>query len=174
MGFLDSLGIEFIDDDAVDDVAEEILQTQPEESNTKGPSQTAVKSSGSKLSSYTKEDLIVFMMLLVFGAAGGFAYHKLLSKDKSQPLCLLPHYPMGSMCTHTENKHEEKIKEVKHSKAVEKSHKHKSSLRHGYYEDEHGDLVLDPPTVRTNWVIDFGVDGSIMDAYQIPDSDQVL
>jgi hypothetical protein len=173
MGFFDSLGIEFIDDDAVDNVADELLSTS-EQAQTQSPKQPAQSQSSSKLSSYTKEDLIVFMMLLIFGAAGGFAYHKLLSKDKSQPPCLLPHYPMGSMCTHSENKHEEKVKEVKHSKAVEKTHKHKSSMRHGYYQDEHGDLVLDPPTVRTNWVIDFGVDGSIMDAYQIPDSDQVL
>jgi hypothetical protein len=170
LGFLDSLGIEFVEDDTIDDVAEKVLGTS-EETTDQEVAKPKVSKSSSRLSDYSKEDLIVFMMVLIFGAIGGYAYSNLLKKDKSQPMCTMPHYPF--MPSQHSEKHEP-VKEVKHSKSVEKHHKHRSTMRHGYYEDENGDLVLDPPTVRTNWVIDFGTDGSIMDAYQIPDSDQVI
>lgn len=172
MGFLDSLGIEFIDDDAVDNTAEDILGTEPEQEDIPKQAQPKAVTSSSKLSSYTKEDLIVFMMILLFGTLGGFAYANLLKK-KEAPICTQPHYPPFHHSS-TEKSEEKKVQEIKHSPAVKDTHKRRATRRHGYYEDEHGDLVLDPPTLRNQWQIDWSSDGTIIDARMLPDSEEVF
>lgn len=169
MGFFDSLGIQFIDDAIEEDEEDTSQELQPQQKQ-------APSKSSSKLSTYTKEDLIVFLLILFIGAALGYAYSRMIAKKDKSEAIPMP-YPMFSMPMHYDYPREHTREEKHRATDTVPLHKQKprrASRRYGYYSDENGDLLLDPPTVREQWVIDTDSNGDIIDARQIPDMTEVF